>query len=219
MSSLADVLLCPLCKSGDIDLFQKAHHREYYTCGICLLVFLDPAQRLSFEDEISRYEAHENGPENRGYVDFLNRVAEPLTKVLRLGAMGLDYGSGPGPTLSEMLEKKGFPTANYDPHFAPDRSVLRRSYDFITCTETLEHFFYPDEELGRMNHLLRPGGWLAVMTEVWVESRCLSEWSYARDPTHVCFYHRQTMDWIAEQFGWHLQSPQANVFLFEKQSV
>jgi hypothetical protein len=208
---------CPLCKSVHVDLFEQAHQRDYFICDTCRLIFLEPEQRLAFEDEIARYEAHENDPSHAGYRDFLSRVAEPLSDVLWLGAMGLDYGSGPGPTLSLMLEEKGFPTANYDPHFAPDKTVLRRSYDFITCTETIEHFFYPDEELDRLNHLLRAGGWLAVMTEVWTDAHTLADWSYARDPTHVCFYHMHTMAWIAEHYGWYMQSPHRNVFLFQKQ--
>ena len=211
-----NTLTCPLCKKADVSLFEKAHQRDYFACDVCKLIFLTPDQRMAFEDEIARYEAHENDPNDVGYRNFLSRVSEPLANVLQLGAMGLDFGSGPGPTLSLMLEEKGFPTTNYDPYFAPDKTVLRRSYDFITCTETIEHFFYPDQELDRLNHLLRPGGWLAVMTEVRADEQALVDWSYARDPTHVCFYHVETMDWIAKHYGWQMRSPHDNVFLFQK---
>ncbi|MBT5832948.1 MAG: class I SAM-dependent methyltransferase [Candidatus Latescibacteria bacterium] len=216
MSQSPKPLSCPLCKSIDVHSFEQAHQRDYFGCDVCKLVFLNPEQRLDYRDEIARYEAYENDPTDIGYRDFLSRVADPLANVLQLGAMGLDYGCGPGPTLSLLLEEKGFPTTNYDPAFVPEKSVLRRSYDFITCTETVEHFFYPDEELDRLDHLLRPGGWLAVMTEVWSEACTLADWSYARDPTHVCFYHQKTMVWIAEHCGWQMQSPHRNVFLFQK---
>lgn len=209
-------LTCPLCTAKDIQAFEQAHQRDYFLCGVCHLVFLVPEQRLDFEDEIARYEAHENDPNDAGYRHFLSRVADPLAHVLELGAMGLDYGSGPGPTLSILLEEKGFPTTNYDPYFAPDKTVLRRSYDFITCTETIEHFFFPNEELDRLNHLLRPGGWLAVMTQVRTDDCTLAQWSYARDPTHVCFYHLHTMAWMATHYGWQMQVPHQNVFLFQK---
>lgn len=211
-----NTLTCPLCNASDVHVFEQAHQRDYFACDMCQLVFLVPDQRLPFEDEIARYEAHENDPNDVGYRAFLNRVLGPLVQVLELGDIGLDFGSGPGPTLALMLEEKGFPTTNYDPYFAPDKSVLRRSYDFITCTETIEHFFYPNKELDRLNHLLRPGGWLAVMTEVRKLDVCLADWTYARDPTHVCFYHEDTMMWIAQNFGWQMQSPHDNVFLFQK---
>jgi len=197
--------------------FEQAHRRDYFVCDTCRMVYMAPGQRLNFSDEIARYEAHENNPDDEGYRNFLSRVAGPLAQVLQLGAMGLDYGSGPGPTLSLMLEEKGFPTANYDPVFAPDKTVLRRSYDFITCTETAEHFFNPGEEFDGFDHVLRPGGWLAVMTDLWSEDLSLSEWAYARDPTHVCFYHQATMVWIAQRYHWQMQSPHRSVFLFQKQ--
>ena len=216
--SLSEITFkCPLCKAIQVRAFDHAHQRDYFGCDVCRLVFLAPEQWLGFEDEIARYEAHENDPTDAGYRDFLSRVADPLVQLLQLGDMGLDYGSGPGPTLSLMLEEKGFPTANYDPVFAPDKTVLRRSYDFITCTETVEHFFYPEKEFDGFHHVLRPGGWLAVMTEVWSEDLALLDWSYARDPTHVCFYHVETMMWLAEHYGWQMQSPHRNVFLFQQQ--
>ena len=43
-------------------------------------------------------------------------------------------------------------------------AALNRTYDFITCTETVEHFTDPCTELQRFDILLRPGGWLGVMT-------------------------------------------------------
>jgi 2-polyprenyl-3-methyl-5-hydroxy-6-metoxy-1,4-benzoquinol methylase len=63
-----------------------------------------------------------------------------------------------------MLAEAGFEMSLYDPQFAPDRSVLTREGDFITATEVLEHLHRPAAELERLWSLLRPGGWLAVMT-------------------------------------------------------
>jgi hypothetical protein len=130
----------------------------------------------------------------------------------------LDYGSGPGPTLSVMLEEKGFAVALYDPLFAAETGVLRQTYDFVTCTETAEHFFDPAVEFARLHELVRPGGWLAVMTELLGPERDFANWRYARDPTHTCFYSRRTLGWIAERYGWVLEgsSPAQNVAFFKK---
>jgi SAM-dependent methyltransferase len=180
---------------------------------------MSPEDRLSREAEREHYGTHENDPADPGYRAFLSRLADPLAARLAPGAEGLDYGSGPGPTLSIMMEEKGFRTSLYDPFFAPDDAVLRRSYDFITCTETAEHFFSPAEELERLDRMLRPGGWLGVMTEALDDARDFATWRYARDPTHVCFYHRTTMEWIARHHGWKTESPGRNVFLFRKPPV
>jgi len=129
---------------------------------------------------------------------------------------GLDYGSGPGPALPQMLTNAGFSMTHYDPLFTPDASVLKRTYDFITCTETVEHFHHPGEEFQRLNRLLRPGGWLGVMTGILTDDAGFPGWWYIRDFTHVCFYKESTLRWIARRFGWQLQVPRENVILASK---
>lgn len=213
---MSQPLVCPLCGSDDVTPLARAHGRDHLDCGDCGLAFLEPSQRPRPEAERARYETHENDPADAGYRDFLGRLFEPLAKRLPAGAEGLDYGSGPGPTLSVMLGEAGFPTAVYDPYFAPDPAALERTYDFITCTETAEHFFAPAAEFDRLDALLRPGGLLAVMTTLLTDEQAFENWWYARDPTHVCFYRPRTMEWIARRYRWDLERPHANVALFRK---
>lgn len=210
------LIACPLCRSQVVHPFAHAHGRRYLDCPVCGLIHMDPAHRPDAAAERVHYATHENHPADPGYRAFLSRVADPLMARLPPGARGLDYGSGPGPTLSVMLEEAGFDMAVYDPFFAPDTTPLGRRYDFITCTETAEHFFRPGDELRRLDALLRPGGWLAIMTEMFDHGRPFHEWRYARDPTHVCFYRRRTMDWIATHFGWSSELVHPTVVLFRR---
>ncbi|HEX2092860.1 MAG TPA: class I SAM-dependent methyltransferase [Longimicrobiaceae bacterium] len=177
---------------------------------------MDPADRPEAAAEREHYGTHRNDPADPGYRAFLDRLAAPLAERLPPGARGLDYGSGPGPTLPVMLRERGFPMEVYDPFFAPDPTPLGRAYDFITCTETIEHFHSPADELDRLDRMLRPGGWLGVMTELFTGERAFGEWRYARDPTHVCFYRPETVEWIAARHGWALEVPGRNVVLFRK---
>jgi hypothetical protein len=209
-------MICVLCGSEALDRFAHVHGRGYLDCGRCGLIQMAVADRPDRRTERAHYGTHENDPGDEGYRAFLRRLADPLAARLPAGAEGLDYGSGPGPTLSLMLAERGFAMAIYDPFFAPDRGVLSRTYDFITCTETAEHFFRPGREFERLDGLLRPGGWLGLMTELYEEGRPFREWRYARDPTHVSLYRRRTMDWIADRFGWELEVPGWNVVLFRK---
>jgi hypothetical protein len=210
---------CPLCASDDVTPLAHAHGRDFIGCADCGLAFVEPSQRPPAAAERARYETHENDPSDAGYRAFLGRLFEPLAARLPPGAEGLDYGSGPGPTLSLMLREAGFPTAIYDPYFAPDLAAFERTYDFVTCTETAEHFFAPAAEFDRLDALLRPGGWLAVMTTILTDEQALETWWYARDPTHVCFYRAETMEWIARRYGWLLERTHANVALFRKASA
>jgi len=207
---------CPLCHSRPVAFFASAYNRRYFVCAECELVHLTEEQRPDLAAERAHYETHENDPADAGYRLFLQRLVDPLLRRLPGGAQGLDYGSGPGPTLSVMLRERGFPMEIHDPFFAPDATVLRRSYDFITCSETVEHFFCPADEFDRLDQLLRPGGILAIMTSPIEKERPFESWYYARDPTHVCFYARRTMRWIGERFGWAPEFPARDVVIFRK---
>ncbi|HEX2079952.1 MAG TPA: class I SAM-dependent methyltransferase, partial [Longimicrobium sp.] len=177
---------------------------------------MHPARRPDAAAERAHYGTHRNDVHDPRYRAFLARVADPLAQRLPPGAEGLDYGAGPAPALARMMEERGFRVSVYDPFFAPDEGVLRRRYDFVACTEAAEHFHHPAAEWARLDGLLRPGGWLGVMTELLDGVRGFAGWRYARDPTHVCFYAEETMRWIADRFGWRMESPGRNVVLFHK---
>jgi hypothetical protein len=207
---------CTLCGSEEAGLRLVREGVRYLGCRRCDLTFLDPAQRLGPEEERARYESHRNHPRDPGYRSFLRRLADPLVERLAPGARGLDYGSGPGPTLSRILTEAGYPTRDYDPFFAPDAGALEGLYDFVTCSETAEHFYSPGEEFSRMDGLLRPGGWLGLMTGIVGPDTELSTWWYLRDPTHVAFYTMRTLAWIAAARGWEMVPISATVVLFRK---
>ncbi len=209
-------IACPLCEhippQRSITLAQGLYH----LCGRCTLVWLDPGQRPSAAAERAHYGTHDNDPADAGYRRFLDRLATPLEAVLTPGSRGLDFGCGPGPALARMLEERGFRVSVHDPFFAPDRQVLDGRYDFITCTETAEHFHNPRREFGLLDDMLLPGGWLGVMTAFRPALTEFAGWHYIRDPTHVCFYSNGAMAWIAAHYGWSLYIPARNVCLFRK---
>jgi hypothetical protein len=215
-SGLENPLSCPLCGAGGAAVFARIGPDHYHRCDRCALVFLDPSARLAADSERARYETHENDPADPRYRAFLDRLAVPLAARLDAGARGLDYGSGPGPTLSVMMGERGFPMEIYDPFFAPDTEVLDATYDFVTCSETVEHFFEPGREFERFDVLLRPGGWLGLTTGFITKGIDFETWWYARDPTHVAFYAPETLRWIAGRFAWDLEVPGENVALFRK---
>jgi hypothetical protein len=207
---------CPLCAGRRTSPLASAGGRNYLRCADCRLAFMEAAQRPAPEQEHAHYRLHQNNPADAGYRRFLSKLLDPLLPRLRPGAQGLDFGSGPGPAISIMLGEAGFDVQNFDPFFAPDPGVLDRTYDFITCTETIEHFHRPGEEFVLLDALLRPSGCLAVMSEMLEHEAGFADWWYRRDPTHVCFYSPETMQWIAARRGWQRVSPRSNVTFFLK---
>jgi 2-polyprenyl-3-methyl-5-hydroxy-6-metoxy-1,4-benzoquinol methylase len=163
--------------------------------------------------ERAEYDRHENAVDDPGYRRFLDRLAAPLLARLSPGARGLDYGCGPGPALAMMLGEAGHAVALYDPFYTPDPAPLCDTYDFITCTEVAEHFHRPAEEFDRLGMMLRPGGWLAVMTCFQTDDARFGGWHYRMDPTHVVFYRSGTFVTIAAARGWSCEIPRKDVAL------
>lgn len=174
------------------------------------------ACRLTESEERAIYEHHENDTDDPGYRRFLTRLAEPLLEQLTPGALGLDFGCGPGPVLADLVRDAGMSVSLYDPFFYPATDVLSRQYDFVTCTEVLEHLYQPAEVLRQFDHLIKPGGWLGVMTCFQTDDARFANWHYRRDPTHVVFYRESTLRFIADKMGWTLTVPVKNVALFQK---
>ena len=173
-------------------------------------------QFISEADEKAHYDTHQNNPQDADYRKFLNRLLAPLKDKLAPGACGLDFGAGPGPTLSIMLEELGFPMNIYDIFYANDPSVLQQQYDFITISETVEHLHNPGKELQRLWTLLKPGGLLGIMTQLITDETLFPNWYYKRDPTHVCFYSRPTFHWLAKQWQASLEFAAKDVILIHK---
>lgn len=207
---------CSLCLSKDTELVFEDSDLRYYQCPRCDLVFLPACSHLSKEEEIKRYDLHENHPGDQRYQSFLKTLLEPLNAKLTVGATGLDYGCGPGPTVSKILEESGFRVTNYDPYYFNNRNVLGDTYDFITCTEVVEHFRNPDHEWQQIVKLVRKGGWVGVMTEFVDEITDFSRWHYRRDPTHICFYSKNTFLWISDHYNLEPSFPCKRVALLKK---
>jgi len=187
--------------------------RRYWRCDTCGARGLNPAHYPDGATERAQYDRHENAVDDPGYRQFLDRLAAPLLARLGAGAGGLDYGCGPGPALAAILREAGHDVAVYDPFYAPDPAPLSETYEFVTCTEVAEHFHRPAEEFDRLGAMLRPGGWLAVMTCFQTDDARFGGWHYRKDPTHVVFYRAETFAMIAAARGWSCEVPRKDVAL------
>lgn len=209
-------MLCPVCEQGVLHLFMTVGGQDYLRCPHCEATVMSESCRLSEAEERAVYDLHENSEDDPGYRRFLARLADPLLQRVEDGTSGLDFGCGPGPVLAKMLEESGMNMALYDPFFHPDTSALDEQYDFITCTEVVEHLYRPAEVFRNLSRLLRPGGWLGIMTCFQTDDSRFANWHYRRDPTHVVFYREHTFSVLAQQLGWQLDIPAKDVALFHK---
>jgi SAM-dependent methyltransferase len=192
---------CPLCSCNDVYPYHQDKSRIYLRCLHCKLIFVPRCYWLSAGDEKATYDLHENDPDDQGYRSFLSRLTAPLLEKLDPNLKGLDFGCGPGPTLSVLLEAQGHQLDHYDPFYCNDLSVFKNQYDFICATEVVEHLHDPRREFAALFKMLKRGGWLGIMTKLVTDRHAFSQWHYIRDMTHISFYSRNTFEFLAQRFN------------------
>lgn len=206
---------CPLCGTPDAELVHR-DIRHFLQCPECGLIFVPPGEHLDAASEKARYDLHRNDPGDPDYRRFLARLGDQMLARLPAGAEGLDFGCGPGPALAAMLTDAGHRMRVYDPFYAPDKGVWLQSYDFITSSEVFEHLYRPADELDRLFAALKSSGLLGVMTSFAPPMPGFARWHYTNDPTHVCFYGRETFEFIARHWGATMEHLADNVAVLRK---
>ncbi|MBC7540027.1 MAG: class I SAM-dependent methyltransferase [Bacteriovorax sp.] len=188
-----------------------------FECSHCGLVFKNPLLHWNATQDFERYSTHNNNEQDQGYIDFLNCLVDPLVDFLPENFEALDFGCGPGPTLSLLLKEKGGVVENYDPLFFPNLEALKRTYEVVTSSEVVEHFKTPVEDWELLASLVKPNGLLAVKTLLISDKIDYKSWWYKNDPTHVVFYREETLVYLANRF--HLEiifNDNKSVIIFRK---
>lgn len=193
---------CPLCESEQISLkLTKPTKEKYWDCHSCGLIFLDQDFHLAPSAEEARYRTHNNDVTDIRYQKFVSPIVDYIANNLPTTSRGLDYGAGPGPVISVLLQEMGYDMTLFDPYFWNDQHALTKSYDFIVCCEVVEHFYSPAKEFQRLKSLLKSNAQLAIMTDLYSDEIDFDSWYYHRDPTHVVFYRSRTFEWIKNHFA------------------
>lgn len=193
---------CTLCSADTIPFYYyEKEGRQYQRCSICRAVLMDKDDYPSPQQEIERYESHNNDVEDPRYQNFVSPLVEKVTQHFEADSLGLDFGSGTGPVITKMLNDQGYKVKVYDPFFDNDPNVLNLKYDYIVSCEVIEHFHDPYKEFQNLRSMLKPGGKLILKTDPYTDDQDFHAWYYKSDETHVFFYHPDTFKWIQKEFN------------------
>jgi hypothetical protein len=210
---------CPLCNSINVSLFYTDKNRDYYSCTECNLIFVAPTQYISRKNEKARYDLHRNNPNDLNYRNFLNKIFLPMHNQIPKNSLGLDFGSGPGPTLSLMFQEAGHKVELFDHFYLNNTEVFRQKYDFITATEVIEHLHKPLEEIKKLWKCLKISGLLGIMTCLTPNKNLFPNWYYIRDLTHVCFFSMETFNWLASNLNAQIIFLDKDIVIFKKKKI
>lgn len=191
---------CILC-GYEAHPFGRVRERDFYDCGTCRAVIMDPDYYVNREEEVYRYETHDNDVNDPRYQHFVSPLVDAVKKDYATGKYGLDYGSGTGPVAAKLLRDAGYGVTTYDPFFERNPGAFLGNYDFIISSEVVEHFHHPAKEFRLLREMLKPGGHLYCMTLRYSDEIDFESWHYAQDETHVIFYREETAVWIQSAFN------------------
>ena len=208
--------ICTVCKNIKIVTYAEIDNLLYWKCQVCEAILLDSEHFITSKSEKKHYLKHNNNIDDNGYKDFLLRLINPIRNKIFIDDIGLDYGCGYAPALAHILRQDGYKVELYDPFFFPNKSVFLRKFNFITCSEVIEHFFNPYQEFEKIDNMLPKNSFLAIMTTFIPKDNLFQSWYYRRDPTHVVFYNKKTFEIIASQRKWVTEYPEKNVVIFKK---
>jgi SAM-dependent methyltransferase len=211
--------LCKLCLTPTITISDTKKSLIYYRCRTCGFIYLDDTLMVDKVREKAQYNQHNNSLENEGYVQMFESFIETAIMPFHQNIQDvLDFGSGPTPVFSILLEKRGFEVDIYDLYYAPKKVYVDKQYDLITSTEVFEHLSKPLEVLSLLVKHLNPNGYIVLMTKFPPqEDEVFLNWWYRRDPTHISFFTPKSFEVMAKQTGLKvLQTIDDNVVIFQK---
>lgn len=211
---------CPLCSTGGNYFYQVMEKgRTFFLCPSCKLVFQSVESLPGADEERSRYELHRNDKEDEGYRNWLGSFIKSSVIPWYKNGDILDFGSGPRPVLTEILESKGYSVFSYDPFFAP-LWPEQRAFSLILLCEVLEHIHDPLKEFRRLGAVAADGAVLSLKTQFLpsLNPHDFKGWWYKEDTTHIRFYSPESLKALGENSGWDLMSQDGKSLAIYKKS-
>lgn len=213
--------VCRLCNCASPAKFFKSERpfqATYLRCAVCDLIQMAKEDMLSPDQEKSHYENHKNILGDAKYEAFLGKLLLPMLKFYRPETMALDFGCGPVKAMAHLFNRKtGQAMKSYDPIFGPGLEKEKLSFDFLTSSETVEHFNEPAKSWDQLIGLLRPDGILGVMTSLAPSDiDDFANWPYRFDRTHVAFYSENTFKWLANKYHLERLVSEGGIQIFKK---
>lgn len=210
---------CHICGAKTRSIIDEQLHITYDVCDSCDFISKSKGYQLDSISEEKIYDLHDNSFESKGYVAIFENLIANYIRPLNIKGNVLEFGSGPGPVLKELLSREpGLEVYDFDPFYNNNEAYKSRKYNLITTTEVVEHFYEPMKEFKHLYDLLAQDGYLVVMTKFrTMDDASFLQWWYRRDGTHVSFYNMNTFNEISNRVGLTIASTNnENIVIFIK---
>lgn len=194
---------CPLCKSFSCTRYVDLKTRRVHECESCGLWFVPSVFHCSKQAEKARYALHDNSASNLQYLAYLAPVAKKIARLCDLVPHGnvLDFGCGENAVLSSLLKEQNYVVDSYDPMYELQVDFKSRKYSVVVASEVMEHVADLRATALLFGNVLSDGGYIALRTKLFTRATDFALWWYAKDPTHICFFTKKSIDFFATLCG------------------
>lgn len=188
-------MICPLCNQEKCKVIGTSKLRIFFKCENCTFIFVPSEYHISIEEELKRYELHNNTEENKGYLNFLEKVVNITNQYITPDSKILDFGCGKNAILCKILRKKGVNITPFDPLY--NFPLTSDKYDIIILCEVIEHCRNLLETIKIISSHLKENGIVIIRTRTYPLDRNICNWWYSEDITHINFFSIQALKYVA----------------------
>lgn len=182
------------CFCGSLMEKKEVNKMILYQCLNCN--YLKKKYIPTALEEKARYDYHKI---DDTYFQYMKQVYQRIEPFL-LEGVSLDFGCGKAHTLCDILNKNKRLCDYYDLYYFP--KYPNRLYNNIILIEVFEHIEDIYSFLRNLRQKLEKQGRILIMTQP--IPKCIVDWWYLRDITHISFVDEKTMTMLASLLGFRL---------------
>ncbi len=217
-----------MCRQGGARYFGEKSGYTLFRCAACGFLYLDP---MPGPQDFARLYEGAAGAAIESYPKAASRRRRGFIKAVKFlryvrGRDVLDVGCGGG-FVAHAMGRVGARAVGIDPH-GPSIDYARRTFpecefhrggaegfqatgrqfDFLYCSEVIEHVPDADIFAAALARLCRPGGHLFVTTPDighWRVPKDLLSWNLVDPPRHVRYFTVESLRLLLERHGFALR--------------
>ncbi len=217
-----------MCGENTARYFAHKDGYAHSRCTACGYLFLDP---MPSREELARMYRGEAGVTIESYPKASSRMYRAFIKAVKFvrfirGRDVIDVGCGGGFVVEAMRRvgartvgldlsppsiayaRRRFPECEFACGTAEDFARAGRTFDFIYCSEVMEHVPNPESFAAALAQLCRPGGYLFVTTPDighWRVPKDLVSWNLVYPPQHVSYFTAKSLGLLLARHGFALR--------------
>ena len=220
---------CPVCNTEVYTEIGRKNNFTLVDCQSCSCIYVNPIPEPSqlqgiYEDyqptekyikklkkkiftsvyKLLRLRRYQNNNNGKTFLDVGCNIGATVRAAQKLGydSMGIDLDETSISKAKELFDQCEFESCS-----TFDLIKKERKFDFIYCSEVIEHVPFPREFVQSLADLMQPGALLYLTTPDSGHRKIPKDflsWKEIKPPEHIVFFKKSTMRYILQEHGFEI---------------